>query len=201
MDSDGICQNTTNSRDEIHGTCDTGNDFSKGKELISERKEFKCQNSKLSGVSELNSTNDCTNSLFFDEVDSEWRDLDIAIDRVRAVTLKVPVEINSQVVNAVVDTGAEVTVMSESVYDRIPEGDRPRLYQAKRNLIVAEAGRKRKTSGVADVVIKIGSMQFEWSIYLLGCDIIDDKYITINTRRGLEVQCEWVNCDVIRKAD
>jgi len=36
---------------------------------------------------------------------------------------------------------------------------------------------------------------------IFGCDIIDDKNITINTRRGLEVQGEWVNCDVIRKAD
>lgn len=54
------------------------------------------------------------------------------------------------------------------------------------------------TSGVANVDIQIGSLKFEWPIYiapigdqlLLGCDVIYDKDIAINTRRGLEVSGE-----------
>ena len=44
-------------------------------------------------------------------------DPDIIIDRVRAVTIRVPVEIEEQSVRAVVDTGAEVTVMSELCFN------------------------------------------------------------------------------------
>jgi hypothetical protein len=58
-------------------------------------------------------------------------------------------------------------------------------------LVVAEAGRKITTSGVADIKIQIGLLKFEWPIYVasigddlvLGCDVIYDKDITINTRR------------------
>ena len=111
------------------------------------------------------------------------------------MTLKVPVITNGQVVKAVVDTGAEVTVMSEATYFCIPEERRPCLCKAKRKLVVAEAGRKMTTSGVADIKIQIGLLKFEWPIYVapigddlvLGCDVIYDKDITINTRRGLEV--------------
>ena len=50
------------------------------------------------------------------------------------------------------------------------------------------------TSSVADVIIQIGLLKFEWPIHgqpngddlLLDCDVINDKDITINTRRGLE---------------
>ena len=65
------------------------------------------------------------------------------------------------------------------------------------------------TLGVAEFLVKLGPIEFLWSIYvcpigddlLLGCDIIDEKNVTINTRRGLEVQGQWVDCDVLRKSD
>jgi hypothetical protein len=127
--------------------------------------------------------------------DNELSDVEIVINSVRAVTLKVLVIINGQVVKAVVDTGAEVTVMSEATYFCIPEERCHCLRKAKNKLVVAEAGRKMTTSGVADIKIQINLLKFEWPIYvapigddlLLGCDVIYDKDITINTRRGLEV--------------
>jgi hypothetical protein len=36
---------------------------------------------------------------------------------------------------------------------------------------------------------------------LLGCDVIYDKDITINTRRGLLVLGEWIDCELIGKTD
>jgi hypothetical protein len=139
----------------------------------------------------------------------ELSDVEIVINSVRAVTLKVPVITNGQVVKVVADTGAEVTVMSEATYFCIPEERRPYLRKAKRKLVVAEAGRKMTTSGVADIKIQIGLLKFEWSIYVapigddlvLGCDVIYDKDITINTRRGLEVLGEWIDCELIGKTD
>ncbi|CAC5397868.1 unnamed protein product [Mytilus coruscus] len=36
---------------------------------------------------------------------------------------------------------------------------------------------------------------------LLGCDVIDEKDITINTKRGLEIQGVWIDCDVQKRSD
>lgn len=46
---------------------------------------------------------------------------DVIIDRVRSVTIKAPVRIEGVEINSVVDTGVEVTVMSDTMFYRIPE--------------------------------------------------------------------------------
>ena len=135
--------------------------------------------------------------------------VDVVIDRVRAVTLRVPIVIEGDYLNAVIDTGAEVTVMSQEKFLKIPENRRPQIYKAERNLVVAEADKKMQTSGMADVSCQIGPLDFIWSVYiapigdelLLGCDIIDEHDITINTKRGLEIKGQWINCDVTRRSD
>ncbi|VDI55275.1 Hypothetical predicted protein [Mytilus galloprovincialis] len=135
--------------------------------------------------------------------------LSVASDRVRAVTLRVPIVIEGDYLNAVIDTGAEVTVMSQEKFLKIPENRRPQIYKAERNLVVAEAGKKMQTLGMADVSCQIGPLDFIWSVYiapigdelLLGCDIIDEHDITINTKRGLEIKGQWINCDVTRRSD
>lgn len=45
-----------------------------------------------------------------------------------------------------VDTGVEVTVMSERRFQEIPAEKHPLLRQDQRSLVVAEAGRKMRTS-------------------------------------------------------
>jgi hypothetical protein len=35
----------------------------------------------------------------------------------------------------------------------------------------------------------------------LGCDIIDEYNITINTKRGIKVESTWIGCEVVRKSD
>ena len=65
------------------------------------------------------------------------------------------------------------------------------------------------TSVIADIKIQIDLLKFEWPIYvasigddlLLACDVIYNKDITINTRRGLEVLGNWIDCDLIGKTD
>lgn len=113
-------------------------------------------------------------------------DVDIVIDRVRSVTLRAPLSIEGLDISAVVDTGAEVTVMSETLFSSIPESKRPPLKPTKRNLVVAAAGKRMSTLGVAEVSVVLGPLEFLWSIYvapigddlLLGCDIIDEKDVT-----------------------
>ena len=119
------------------------------KQVSCEDGKAKIVESKPSEVSDLcfEKENDISCCLV-DNDKYELSDVDIVINSVRAVTLKVPVITNRQVVKAVVDTGADVSVMSEAAYFCIPEERRPSLRKAKRNLVVAEAGRKMTTSGI-----------------------------------------------------
>ena len=55
---------------------------------------------------------------------------DIIIDRVKVATMKVPLVISELNTKAVIDTGAEVTVLSEAFYFSIPENRRPKLKAA-----------------------------------------------------------------------
>ena len=36
---------------------------------------------------------------------------------------------------------------------------------------------------------------------MLGCDIIDEMDITVNTKRGIQVKDQWVECEIIRSHD
>ena len=136
-------------------------------------------------------------------------DLQIIVDRVRAVTIKALLTVQGIQAKAIVDTGAEVTVLSERLYNIFPDNMKPKLQKAKRGLVVAEAGREMKTCGVIDVEFKIGEKHFIWPVYvapirdeiLLGCDLIHEMDITLNTKRGLQVGEEWVECEVIRSHD
>lgn len=144
-----VCHEKISSKsDDKQDSCDDG--------------KAKIVESKPSEVSDLcfENENDISCCLV-DNNKYELSDVDIVINSVRAVTLKIPVITNSQVVKAVVDTGADVAVMSEATYFCVPEERRPCLRKAKINLVVAEARRKMTTSGVADIKIQIGLLKFE----------------------------------------
>ncbi|CAC5382359.1 unnamed protein product [Mytilus coruscus] len=119
---------------------------------------------------------------------------DIQIDRVRSATIKNPISINGQVTKAVLDTGAEVTVLNSSLYFGIPEEKRPLLKKATRKLVVAEAGKNTETHGITTMNVKLGNHEFFWEMYvapigngiLLGCDIVEGK---------------WIECYTVRKVD
>lgn len=59
--------------------------------------------------------------------DGDEGNLQIVIDRVRAVTIKLPLTIQGQNLKAVIDTGAEVTVFNNNVYFSIPVDKRSKL--------------------------------------------------------------------------
>ena len=56
---------------------------------------------------------------------------------------------------------------------------------------------------------KLGNEKFTWPVYvapigdsvLLGCDSIDDKDITINSKRGLQLGGQWICCETERCTD
>ena len=135
--------------------------------------------------------------------------LQITIDRVRAVTIKAPLTIQGTFTKGIIDTGAEVTVLSERLYNLIPKDKKPPLQKARRGLVVADAGREMKTCGIAEVEFSIGDYSFIWPVYvalirddlLLGCDLIDEMNITVNTKRGIQIEDKWIDCEVIRSHD
>ena len=149
-------------------------------------------------------TNDVQQSTVANE-----RILQIIIDRVRAVTIRTLLCVQGILTKAIVDTGAEVTVLSERLYNMFPENKRPKLQKANRGLVVAEAGREMNICGLIDAEFKIGEFEFTWPVYvapirddiLLGCDIIDEMDITVNTKRGIQVKDQWVECEITRSHD
>ena len=94
----------------------------------------------------------------------DGRILQIVVDRVRAVTIRALLSVQGFKTKAIVDTGAEVTVLSERLYKSLPQDKRPALQKAKRGLIVAEAGKKMTTCGTFDAQFKLGEFEFEWPV-------------------------------------
>ena len=68
---------------------------------------------------------------------------------------------------------------------------------------MAEAGREKKTSGIAEVELSIHLASLCCPNYdlLLGCDLKDEMNITVNTKRGIQIEDKWIDCEVIRSHD
>ena len=75
--------------------------------------------------------------------------------------------------------------------------------------MVAETGKQMSTIGIVEIDITLGNEKFTWPVYvapigdsvLLGCDIIDEKDITINSKRGLQLGGQWICCETERCTD
>ena len=103
---------------------------------------------------------------------SDEQTLQVIVDRVRAVTIKALMSVQGILTKAIVDTGAEVTVMSERVYNMFPEAKKPKLYKAKRSLVVAEAGREMSPCRIFDAYLKMGNFEFTWPVYVAPFEMI-----------------------------
>ncbi|VDI33973.1 Hypothetical predicted protein [Mytilus galloprovincialis] len=74
-----------------------------------------------------------------DSVDGENS---VCINRVESAVIQTSVRINDYELKAVIDTGAEVTVLSEKVYRNLAKEHHLELKTATRGLLVAEEGKK-----------------------------------------------------------
>ena len=136
------------------------------------------------------------------------RDAYHVVRTTKAVTMKVSAVIEGFSVSAVVDSGAEVTVLSDKIYQSIPQAQRPRIHQAAVGLKVAEKDKSMETSGVANITVELGGKSYIWPMYiapisddlLIGCDFLDDKDITLNTRRGMKLNGNWIPCNITRRS-
>ncbi|XP_063427928.1 uncharacterized protein LOC134711320 [Mytilus trossulus] len=131
----------------------------------------------------------------------------VCIDRVESAVIQTSVRINDYELKAVIDTGAEVTVLSEKVYRNLAKEHHLELKTATRGLLVAEEGKKMSATGITEIEMSLGPLRFTWPVYvaplnddlLLGCDIIDEMDITLNTKRGFQIKDIWYPCEVKRR--
>ena len=84
---------------------------------------------------------------------------------ISAVSMRVPVSIFEVTVDAVIDSGAEVTVLSQRVFNSLPEDRCSLLQKADKGLIVAEENRVMPADGVALLPLILGQSVFQ--VYLL----------------------------------
>ena len=124
-----------------------------------------------------------------------------------AVTIRCPVIIAELLIQAVVDTGAEVTILNTSTFNRLPEHIRSRLRTPSVGLVVADKERQLPALGVLDLTMEINGYEFDAVVYvapiadslLLGSDVLDAQDLVVSSRRGLWVRDSWVPCDVTRR--
>ena len=159
------------------------------------------------GSEEISCTDDTQNKLLISKLPQCARH--VVVRRASAVSMKAPMTLCNKNIQAVVDSGAEVTVMSRDLFYSLPKEQRPDMNQANKGLIVAEEDHILPTEGVVTVPLTIGDLKFEWPVYvaaildevLLGCDLLDAKDITLNTRKGLFINGSWLPCYVNRRPD
>ena len=137
------------------------------------------------------------------EIKSE-EDEYLYVNRLRVKTIKVPISVSGISGFAVVDTGAEATVLNNSIYEQIPGEVRPPLSQAKKKLVVAEAGKEMSVYGMTKIDIEIGGFKFKWPVYvapiredlLLGWDMIFHHKFAIDPEQGFQVKTKWIKIEV-----
>ena len=133
--------------------------------------------------------------------ESENSNTTIIVDRVRAKTIKLQVKMNDIDCDAVIDTGAEVTVINEKLFKRIPSNMRPKIRKAEKKLVVAEANKDMTVCGVTEVTLSIGKMKIKWPVYvapirdevLLGWDLMSHHKFAIDPEKGFRVGNEWLS--------
>jgi len=97
---------------------------------------------------------------------------------IRGPSLLIDATVNSIPVNAIVDTGAEATVITETLYQQFPSSKQKALTQTC--LHNAEAGKDMSAKGGLKVQFQISTWSAEWDVFvalirdsvLLGLDLL-----------------------------
>ena len=119
---------------------------------------------------------------------------ELVVNRVtaNAVSIQVRVVIEGRPIHAVIDSGAEVSVLSEKEFDKLPESKSLRLTKPDIQLVVADQERRLPARGVVEVEIRIHDYTFHWPVYiasisdglLLGSDILDSHDFILSQDSG-----------------
>ena len=110
-------------------------------------------------------------------------------------------------VMAVIDSGAEITVINDDFYSKIPNDSRPPLLKSDQQLVVADKQLSLHGMGVAHVCMRVSQVEFKWHVHvapitdnlLLGYDVLDALDMQVSPRWGLWVKDRCLACKVTRK--
>ena len=132
----------------------------------------------------------------------------VTVRMVGSMALRVQMQVMGIEVMAVVDTGAEVTVLGHHLVMQLEESQRPEINRAVRTCEVAKQDEVLSSQGLATVDLNMGGYTYPWRVYiaetgedlLLGADFLDENDITVQVRRGLLQHADWVvQCEVERR--
>lgn len=109
----------------------------------------------------------------------------------RGPSLQIALTVNGIPVQAVVETGAEMTILSESLYQRFPVSEQTAL--KKTLLWNAELGKDMTAMGGLKLTFQICTRSFEWEVYmvpihdtfLLSVDLLRAANVTIHANGSL----------------
>ena len=132
----------------------------------------------------------------------------VFVQNVRAVSIKAPIQISGRPISAIIDTGAEVTVLSHKVFEQIPSTDKPEIRKTGRSLVVAEDGKQMDSPGVAEICFQIHDSMYKWPMYiapigdemLLGADFLHHYGANVDFRHGMNLEGHWIDCRIERHA-
>ena len=72
-----------------------------------------------------------------------------------------PVKTGGVSCSAVLDTGAEVSVLNKEIYETISEDYRPKLEKPRKRLVVAEAGKEMTVCVMIRIEITVAGFTFK----------------------------------------
>ena len=131
----------------------------------------------------------------------------LVVNRVKAnaVSIRVNICVECRPTLAVVDSGAEVTIMNSQEFHQL--GKPLTLSPPAVDLVIADQESRLWADGAVEMELAIGNHKFKWPVYvaqigddfLLGSDILDAQDILVSFRRGLQVWGVWVPCEVARQ--
>ena len=120
----------------------------------------------------------------------------LVVNRVRAnaVSIRVNICVEGRPTLAVVDSGAEVTIMNSQEFHQL--GKPLTLSPPAVDLVVADQESQLRADGTVEMELVIGNHKFKWPVYVaqigddffLGSNILDAQDIVVSSRRGLQVR-------------
>ncbi|XP_036000896.1 uncharacterized protein LOC118565187 [Fundulus heteroclitus] len=138
--------------------------------------------------------------------DPQLQGRQIGCTKKRGESLQVPLIINGISTQAVADTGAQTTVISEELYQSLLENKTAPVDLHQTYLLNAGVGDGMKAKHGLTVTFQIGSKSFNWDVHvapirdsvLLGLDLMKAHDVVIYTRGKVFIGSEQVPSKIVR---
>ena len=128
------------------------------------------------------------------------------VDQV-SINVLAPISVFGKALHGVVDSGAEVSILSSREYYALSKDVRPILQPSSVRLTVGDRSPPLSAEGVVLLNFMIDELEFEWPVYvapiadslLLVCDVSDGLNFMVYSHRGLMAWGKWGPSDVTLK--